>query len=205
MAGVLVRSPSSKTVPTPEMHSWKHQMARGQASHGKSEPEKSRKSLRRSRPAGASMQSGSAIRYPAEPNSSLRCTNFYPSFAASTHVQFRNVVSTVLMRDSSWVGIGVGGFVAFAAATAVFLAAGAGHGTYVPAVVLFPAAMLTTLFTNTISPVAIALALVQFPAYGFVLGKTAAKRRLRIVWPLALLHIVLVITALAALRGGAFL
>jgi hypothetical protein len=109
------------------------------------------------------------------------------------------------MSNSAWVGVGIGGSVTLAAAAVSTFAAGAGHGTYMPAVALFPAAMLTTLISKTISPVAMALVAVQFPAYGFALGKAAAKRRLRTACWLALLHILMLVTALVALRGGPFL
>lgn len=57
--------------------------------------------------------------------------------------------------------------------------AGAGHGTYLLAKILFPFTMLSTLIFGSINAPAIALAVLQFPFYGFVLGKANVKGTLR--------------------------
>ncbi|HEX7706491.1 MAG TPA: hypothetical protein VF701_08545 [Thermoanaerobaculia bacterium] len=88
---------------------------------------------------------------------------------------------------------------------AVYLA-GAGHGTYVPAVALFPVPMITTLLTGSvISPLAIALAFIQFPVYGFIVASGPAGRHTRALLTLTLVHVLCVIGGVTALSGGAFL
>jgi hypothetical protein len=55
--------------------------------------------------------------------------------------------------------------------------AGAGHGTYWLAKILFPLTMASTAITGDISGPAIVAALVQFPIYGLIIaiGQTNAK------------------------------
>ena len=73
--------------------------------------------------------------------------------------------------------------IASLAATPVFLilglgSAGAGHGDYVLARILFPYTILSALFIDSIVAPFIVLAVVQFPLYGLALGKAAQKGRL---------------------------
>ena len=77
------------------------------------------------------------------------------------------------------------------------LSGGVGHGTYVPAVILFPFAALTVValdhFFNATIPMMIIAAL-QFPIYGLLISW--AKRRSRSVMALALiltLHVIVVV------------
>lgn len=65
-------------------------------------------------------------------------------------------------------------------ATPLFLlaavaSAGAGHGSYLLAKILFPFTMLSTLVFGSIIVPAIALAVLQFPFYGFILGRANVK------------------------------
>ena len=53
--------------------------------------------------------------------------------------------------------------------------AGAGHGSYLLAKILFPFTMLSTLVFGSIIAPAIALAVFQFPFYGFILGRENVK------------------------------
>lgn len=71
-------------------------------------------------------------------------------------------------------------FVASLVATPVFLllgigSAGAGHGDYVLARILFPYTMLSAILFDVIAVPFIVLAVAQFPFYGIALG--AAARR----------------------------
>lgn len=50
-------------------------------------------------------------------------------------------------------------------------AAGAGHGTYVPAALCFPYTMAISALAGSIHPVLVAIALVQFPAYGLIVAR----------------------------------
>ena len=54
-----------------------------------------------------------------------------------------------------------------------FLFAGAGHGTYLPAKLLFPYTMLSTVLFGSISDSFVIIAVVQFPVYGLILGLAA--------------------------------
>lgn len=72
--------------------------------------------------------------------------------------------------------------------------AGAGHGDYRLAKLLFPFTMLSTSFLGSITGPFVALALVQYPAYGVALG--LANRNGRLAWAAA---VMLAVHGLAAL------
>jgi hypothetical protein len=58
-----------------------------------------------------------------------------------------------------------------------FMSAGMGHGDYFVATLLFPYTMLSTgVFEEIILPFVL-LALVQFPAYGFIIGRANERRQ----------------------------
>jgi len=52
------------------------------------------------------------------------------------------------------------------------LCMGGGHGSYIPAMVLFPFGMLGTVWFDTITLPFIIMGLLQFPVYGYVIDKT---------------------------------
>ncbi len=83
------------------------------------------------------------------------------------------------------------------------LSGGAGHGDYAFARALFPLPMLVTLLTNdTISFPSIALALVQFPIYGGVVGHGltgAYNTRFRAIVIIAVLHAIFAAMCFAGL------
>ena len=56
--------------------------------------------------------------------------------------------------------------------------AGAGHGDYLLAMILFPYTLLSTSLFNSITAPFIVFAIVQFPIYGFVLGYANERGRL---------------------------
>ena len=55
--------------------------------------------------------------------------------------------------------------------------AGAGHGDYRLAMILFPYTLLSTLIFNSITAPFILLAIIQFPLYGIALGHACEKGR----------------------------
>lgn len=55
--------------------------------------------------------------------------------------------------------------------------AGGGHGDYLLARLFYPASMLSTLLTSSISTVAIVGACLQFPIYGWLVGAGWQKAR----------------------------
>ncbi len=98
-------------------------------------------------------------------------------------------------------GVAVGGLLFFIAVNA----AGAGHGTYIPAIVFFPYAMAIAVPLGNISLPLVVLALVQYPAYGAVIGATWQSRRRSTVWmTVAWLHAAAVLLAgtLAKIDGN---
>ena len=94
-------------------------------------------------------------------------------------------------------------------ATPLFLlaavaSAGAGHGSYLLAKILFPFTMLSTLAFGSIIAPAIALAVLQFPFYGFILGKANAKGSFRKRAAMLLVIHMLAVTACFSLIGDNF-
>jgi hypothetical protein len=94
-------------------------------------------------------------------------------------------------------------------ATPLFLfaavaSAGAGHGSYMLAKILFPFTMLSTLAFGSIIAPAIALAVLQFPFYGFILGTANVKGRFRTRPAVLLLIHILAVAACFILIGDNF-
>ena len=79
---------------------------------------------------------------------------------------------------------------------ALFLAAmsgGAGHGHYVAARLCFPFTMASTYVFETITIPFIALAVLQFPIYGLLIGRATKEKKVRpVAWTLGALHLALV-------------
>lgn len=85
------------------------------------------------------------------------------------------------------------------------IAAAGGHGSYLPASLLFPFSMLLAVPTGHISARAIALALAQYPLYGWVLSRARSHGSLRHArFFLAMLHCVAAYASVAAMRDGPF-
>ena len=70
----------------------------------------------------------------------------------------------------------VGAFVGVLSLGFAVAAAGAGHGTYIPAKLLFPFTMLAGVFGDSITLPYLIVALVQFPLYRFILGRVFLRR-----------------------------
>ena len=66
------------------------------------------------------------------------------------------------------------------AVTIIVFTAGAGHGTYAPARLLFPFTMLSTLLHGTIKDAYALLALLQFPIYGVILAMAVKSNRTKL-------------------------
>ncbi len=77
-------------------------------------------------------------------------------------------------------------WLAFVIVTPVFLfitvlTAAGGHGSYMPAKILFPWTMAATAFTDgAITQPLVAMAIVQYPLYGIMLDWARAAARLRL-------------------------
>lgn len=103
---------------------------------------------------------------------------------------------TKLTKFSSRAGLLIGlCFTPIALLLALF-SAGAGHGDYVLARLLYPIPMLATLLTNnTITGLSVGLAVVQFPAYGAFAAPGGGIRWLS----LGILHAVAIAAAFSGL------
>src|SRR5438067_12360599 len=87
-------------------------------------------------------------------------------------------------------GLVFGVLVSFAALAVALVAACGGHGSYLPAKILFPYAMLITLRWSRVTTLAAALAFIQMPLYGAVIGAAAyRKRRAKALLSLVIMHL----------------
>lgn len=103
-----------------------------------------------------------------------------------------------------WIGLAVGVVIGIAAVAVAIMAAGAGHGTYIPAIAMFPFAMILTPLTDSISPIAMVVALVQFPLYGWLIARASARGNgSRVVAVIALAHGVVAVAAYGLIRTTA--
>ena len=96
-------------------------------------------------------------------------------------------------QKAGWIvaGLLIGGL---AVAVAVF-AGGGGHGSYLPAAVLFPFAMLLAVGTGSVSAVALVIAVLQYPTYGLLAAFSGQPRRVLTIT--AVVHALLAIVAAA--------
>lgn len=99
-------------------------------------------------------------------------------------------------------GLALFGLAALVVATG---AAGGGHGSYLPAKLLFPFTMLLALPRGPISPFGMVLAVLQFPVYGGILAAAFAAGRQRYAVAIVVgLHVLAAAAAVAISRGGPF-
>ncbi|MBX2930730.1 MAG: hypothetical protein KF781_02145 [Chitinophagaceae bacterium] len=80
-------------------------------------------------------------------------------------------------------------------------AMGAGHGTYIPAMGLFPFGMLGVLLQDKISLPFIIIAILQYPMYGFIVDKANSSRQLRLSLLIVLLTHILLATLIIELTN----
>ena len=78
----------------------------------------------------------------------------------------------------------------------VIVAAGGGHGTYLPAKIFFPYAMLAAMRTGRIGFDPLTLAIVQSVSYGAIVGG-ASKRKLAVI-VIASIHLIAATAAIMA-------
>jgi hypothetical protein len=76
-----------------------------------------------------------------------------------------------------WIPVACSFFLTLAGVILGAASAGAGHGNYLPVMILFPFAMLVTGFLELGFPYLIALSAVQFPIYGVLIGQGSVKGR----------------------------
>jgi hypothetical protein len=100
------------------------------------------------------------------------------------------------------IGLSAGLLASVPAVVLAVASAGAGHGQYSLARVLYPYTMLLTrLAGDSITPPLVALALAQFPLYGAAIGLTSSRKRLlgTVVGAISTFHVI----ACCACFGGA--
>jgi len=61
----------------------------------------------------------------------------------------------------------------------VVLLIGGGHGWYEPAMIIFPLGTFNTIWQGHLSIPFVALAIIRFPVYGFIIGKSRQHRKVR--------------------------
>jgi hypothetical protein len=105
------------------------------------------------------------------------------------------------MRWLSWV---LGGLLIGAVASVVAVsAAGGGHGTYLPAAILFPFTMAASAVIGRVPAALVAVALLQFPVYGSLVAISARTNRACV--GLAGVHTAVAVAALfLVMRSGNF-
>ena len=75
----------------------------------------------------------------------------------------------------------------------VFLATGAGHGTYAPARIIFPYTMMAKVFHEDIRSIYLIFGLIQFPIYGLLLAwGINTKYKKAMIIALSILHCIAV-------------
>lgn len=78
--------------------------------------------------------------------------------------------------------------------TMAVFAMGAGHGTYIPAMGLFPFGMLGIIWQDTISLPFIIISVLQYPMYGYIIDKVILTKQTKFAIPgLLLIHLILVV------------
>lgn len=83
------------------------------------------------------------------------------------------------------------------------VAAAGGHGSYLPATLLFPFTILWARASGSVSGAALALALAQYPLYGWIFSRARSRGSLRHArFFLAMLHGLAAYASLAATGGG---
>ncbi|HEY6806264.1 MAG TPA: hypothetical protein VI306_21980 [Pyrinomonadaceae bacterium] len=104
-----------------------------------------------------------------------------------------------------WIPFGLSLFLTLALGLVGAASIGSGVGNYLPVILLFPFAMLLTSFLELHFGYLVALALLQFPVYGAILGKQNVKGHFgRTAIALLLIHGVAVGLVLALARHGSW-
>lgn len=69
---------------------------------------------------------------------------------------------------------------------------GGGHGTYIPAIGLFPFGLISTVFFDSITIPFVVLGIIQYPTYGFIIDKARRAQKSKVVLPILIfVHIIL--------------
>lgn len=107
-----------------------------------------------------------------------------------------------MFSKGTLVGLAIGIAVTFPSMILAIASAGAGHGDYVYARLLFPYSMLLTLAQDDIIYLLLTvLALIQFPSYGAIMGfgLSRSKKKWLIPLVLTLIHLAFVVACFSGL------
>ena len=77
-----------------------------------------------------------------------------------------------MRRYSPYLGLAAGLIVGILLAAIAVFVSGAGHGSYFPMRVFFPFTMFSAFLFGSLTAPFVVIALVQFPLYGFLLGRS---------------------------------
>lgn len=108
------------------------------------------------------------------------------------------------IRAATLTGLGLGVVFGGLAILAAIGSAGAGHGSYVAARILFPFSMLLVLVEGSIGPVAMAVGLLQFPTYGALIGRAVVSKTYGVLLMLAAAHAAAVLLCFSGILRGFF-
>ncbi len=112
---------------------------------------------------------------------------------------YRRVVSIGRANRSSLIGAGAGACATLPALVAAFMSAGAGHGDYIAARLLFPFSMLLSWVEGGgVGPLGMMAGLLQFPLYGVLVARASKTGPDRAAIVAAAAHL----TAVIACFGG---
>jgi hypothetical protein len=81
---------------------------------------------------------------------------------------------------TSFIGFALGVLITIPLGWIIIVAAGAGHGSYVPAKLIFPVGMLGPVFRQSLTPPWVIAVVLQFPIYGLLIGRAYHSRRVRL-------------------------
>jgi len=71
---------------------------------------------------------------------------------------------------------------------------GGGHGTYIPAMSLFPFGLISTVLFDRITIPFVVLGIIQYPFYGFIIDNARQTNNTKVILPiLILVHIILAV------------
>jgi hypothetical protein len=102
-------------------------------------------------------------------------------------------------RPSHWGILIAACLVSIPAFVLAFVAAGAGHGTFVPLLLLQPWGPAAALAAGRSDAVGVTVALVEWPVYGLILQLACNRDRLKLgVLAVAAIHLVSIVLALPA-------
>lgn len=78
---------------------------------------------------------------------------------------------------------------------------GGGHGTYIPAMALFPFGLISTILFDRITTPFVVLAIIQYPFYGFIIDKARQTNKGKVVLSIIIVVHIILAVLLISMRG----